>query len=95
MRTDRDSAVETARRRLFHYLGAGQRTVLIDGFGFIGKQQRFKFDLGSYRKRVKGAHQRSSVGEIGEIENKLCSYILDQLLGSDDTRGKPVRLKVQ
>lgn len=39
-----------------------------------------KSGAGRYRKPVEGAQQRDDVGEHGEIGNKLCRCVMDQIM---------------
>lgn len=46
-------------------------------FVFVGKHWSFKSDEVSYRKPVAGIQQWIDVGEVEEVQNKLCSCMLD------------------
>lgn len=50
-------------------------------FGFVSKQQCFEFDVGRYRKPLGGVTV-GVVGELGKVQNKSYSCILDQLTGT-------------
>lgn len=54
-------------------------------YGFVGKHQCFKSDVGGNRKPVEGMQQWCDAGELGKIENKTSRCILDLLQGSQVT----------